>query len=136
MWYKEFWFKWLIGISLAVAFVAIGVLPVYESWNQHQKEVRQEELMAYVEKSGIRKEIEAYLKRRDPNAFTAEGKIKSYILWPKSIKPSSTSSMSVGISLNDDENLFITLYFLRYNGKPKLSSTIEDISVEQLLMED
>ena len=133
MWYKEFWFKWLIGVALAVAFVAIGVLPVYESWNQHQKEVRQEELVSYVEKSGIRKEIEAYLKSEDPDAFTEKGKIKSYVIWPKSIKPSSTSSMSMKISLNDDEKLYIRLYFLRYNGKVKLSSMHVSLAVQKML---
>ena len=136
MWYKEFWFKWLVGVSLAVTFVVVGVWPVYESWSQYQKEVRQEELMAYVEKNQLRKQIEKDLLALDNAALTPEGKIKSYDFGPGNLRLDATGALSITVIINDDKKLYASYIFRYRNGKVQITSMVYSSKLGEMIRGD
>ncbi|TCD54735.1 DUF1310 family protein [Alloscardovia theropitheci] len=64
--------------------------------------------------------IEDMLKNDDPNAFTPQGKIKSYRVLTKTIEHNPMGGIMARIELNNDSNLIMGIAFEKNNQASEL----------------
>ena len=87
-------------ISLFVA-ACIGV----GLYLAHKNQEFQNEMFRIVHSEEVRELIEEDLKRKDPNALTDKGKIRSYKIDDSSIKHNPMGGIMFDIIINDDPNI-------------------------------
>ncbi|WP_247908992.1 DUF1310 family protein [Streptococcus sanguinis] len=87
-------------ISLFVA-ACIGV----GLYLAHKNQEFQNEMFRIVHSEEVRELIEEDLKRKDPNALTDKGKIRSYKIDDSSIKHNPMGGIMFHIIINDDPNI-------------------------------
>ena len=95
--------KHKIILSVVSLFVAacIGV----GLYLAHKNQEFQKEMFRIVHSEEVRKLIEEDLKRKDPNALTDKGKIRSYKIDDSSIKHNPMGGIMFDIIINDDPDI-------------------------------
>ena len=71
----------------------------------HKNQEFQNEMTRIVHSEEVRKLLEEDLKRKDPNALTDKGKIRSYKIDDSSIKHNPMGGIMFDIIINDDPNI-------------------------------
>ena len=71
----------------------------------HKNQEFQNEMFRIVHSEEVRELIEEDLKRKDPNALTDKGKIRSYKIDDSSIKHNPMGGIMFDIIINDDPNI-------------------------------
>ena len=90
----------LITVSLFVAICLGGGM-----YMAHKNQEFQNEMTRIVHSEEVRKLLEEDLKRKDPNALTDKGKIRSYKIDDSSIKHNPMGGIMFDIIINDDPNI-------------------------------
>lgn len=110
-------------ISLLVA-ACIGV-GLYLS---HKNQEFQNEMFRIVHSEEVRELIEEDLKRKDPNALTDKGKIRSYKIDDSSIKHNPMGGIMFHIIINDSISMVGKMGIQKDGGSEQLSSVGMDES--------
>ena len=90
----------LITVSLFVAICLGGGM-----YMAHKNQEFQNEMTRIVHSEEVRKLLEEDLKRKDPNALTDKGKIRSYKIDDSSIKHNPMGGIMFDIIINDDPDI-------------------------------
>ena len=119
-------------ISLLVA-ACIGV-GLYLS---HKNQEFQNEMFRIVHSEEVRELIEEDLKRKDPNALTDKGKIRSYKIDDSSIKHNPMGGIMFNIIINDSISMVgkTGLQMDGENGKIRTDGMTESAGLQALLSE-
>ena len=88
----------LIGLSVLIL-LGVGL------YLAHKNQEFQNEMFRIVHSEEVRELIEEDLKRKDPNALTDKGKIRSYKIDDSSIKHNPMGGIMFDIIINDDPNI-------------------------------
>ena len=120
-------------ISLFVA-VCIGV----GLYLAHKNQEFQNEMFRIVHSEEVRKLIEEDLKRKDPNALTENGKIRSYKIDDSSIKHNPMGGIMFNIIINDSISMVgkTGLQMDGENGKIRTDGMTESAGLRALLESD
>ena len=73
----------------------------------HKNQEFQNEMFRIVHSEEVKELIEEDLKRKDPNALTDKGKIRSYKIDDSSIKHNPMGGINTTIIVNDNPDLYI-----------------------------
>lgn len=111
-------------VSLFMA-VCIGV----GLYLTHKNQEFQNEMFRIVHSEEVRKLIEEDLKRKDPNALTENGKIRSYKIDDSSIKHNPMGGIMFNIIINDSMSMVGKMGIQKDGGSEQLSSVGMDESV-------
>ena len=119
-------------ISLFVA-VCIGV----GLYLAHKNQEFQNEMLRIVHSEEVRELIEEDLKRKDPNALTDKGKIRSYKIDDSSIKHNPMGGIMFNIIINDSISMVgkTGLQMDGENGKIRTDGMTESAGLRALLSE-
>ena len=117
-------------VSLFVA-VCIGV----GLYLAHKNQEFQNEMFRIVHSEEVRKLIEEDLKRKDPNALTENGKIRSYKIDDSSIKHNPMGGIMFNIIINDSISMVgkTGLQMDGENGKIRTDGMTESAGLRALL---
>ena len=120
-------------ISLFVA-VCIGV----GLYLAHKNQEFQNEMFRIVHSEEVRELIEEDLKRKDPNALTDKGKIRSYKIDDSSIKHNPMGGIMFHITINDSISMVGKPGLRRdgENGKIRTDGMTESAGLRALLESD
>ena len=120
-------------ISLFVA-ACIGV----GLYLAHKNQEFQNEMFRIVHSEEVRKLIEEDLKRKDPNALTDKGKIRSYKIDDSSIKHNPMGGIMFHIIINDSISMVgkTGLQMDGENGKIRTDGMTESAGLRALLKSD
>ena len=120
-------------ISLFVA-VCIGV----GLYLAHKNQEFQNEMFRIVHSEEVRELIEEDLKRKDPNALTDKGKIRSYKIDDSSIKHNPMGGIMFNIIINDSISMVgkTGLWMNGENGKIRTDGMSESAGLQALLESD
>ena len=120
-------------ISLFVA-VCIGV----GLYLAHKNQEFQKEMFRIVHSEEVRELIEEDLKRKDPNALTDKGKIRSYKIDDSSIKHNPMGGIMFNIIINDSISMVgkTGLWMNGENGKIRTDGMSESAGLQALLESD
>ena len=120
-------------ISLFVA-ACIGV----GLYLAHKNQEFQNEMFRIVHSEEVRKLIEEDLKRKDPNALTENGKIRSYKIDDSSIKHNPMGGIMFNIIINDSISMVgkTGLQMDGENGKIRTVGMSESAGLQALLESD
>ena len=120
-------------ISLFVA-ACIGV----GLYLAHKNQEFQNEMFRIVHSEEVRKLIEEDLKRKDPNALTENGKIRSYKIDDSSIKHNPMGGIMFNIIINDSISMVgkTGLQMDGENGKIRTDGMTESAGLRALLESD
>ena len=110
-------------VSLFMA-VCIGV----GLYLTHKNQEFQNEMFRIVHSEEVRKLIEEDLKRKDPNALTDKGKIRSYKIDDSSIKHNPMGGIMFNIIINDSMSMVGKMGIQKDGGSEQLSSVGMDES--------
>lgn len=119
-------------ISLFVA-VCLGV----GMYMAHKNQEFQNEMTRIVHSEEVRKLLEEDLKRKDPNALTDKGKIRSYKIDDSSIKHNPMGGIMFNIIINDSISMVgkTGLQMDGENGKIRTDGMTESAGLQALLSE-
>lgn len=119
-------------ISLFVA-ACIGV----GLYLAHKNQEFQNEMFRIVHSEEVRKLLEEDLKRKDPNALTDKGKIRSYKIDDSSIKHNPMGGIMFNIIINDSISMVgkTGLQMDGENGKIRTDGMTESAGLQALLSE-
>lgn len=119
-------------ISLFVA-ACIGV----GLYLAHKNQEFQNEMFRIVHSEEVRELIEEDLKRKDPNALTDKGKIRSYKIDDSSIKHNPMGGIMFNIIINDSISMVgkTGLQMDGENGKIRTDGMTESAGLQALLSE-
>ena len=95
----------------------------------HKNQEFQEEMFRIVHSEEVRELIEEDLKRKDPNALTDKGKIRSYKIDDKSIRHNPMGGIMFDIVINDSISMVGKMGIQKDGGSEQLSSVGMDESV-------
>ena len=127
--------KHKIILSVVSLFVAacIGV----GLYLAHKNQEFQNEMTRIVHSEEVRKLIEEDLKRKDPNALTEKGKIRSYKIDDSSIKHNPMGGIMFNIIINDSISMVgkTGLQMDGENGKIRTDGMTESAGLQALLSE-
>ena len=120
-------------VSLFMA-VCIGV----GLYLTHKNQEFQNEMFRIVHSEEVRKLIEEDLKRKDPNALTDKGKIRSYKIDDSSIKHNPMGGIMFNIIINDSISMVgkTGLQMDGENGKIRTDGMTESAGLRALLKSD
>ena len=120
-------------VSLFMA-VCIGV----GLYLTHKNQECQNEMFRIVHSEEVRKLIEEDLKRKDPNALTDKGKIRSYKIDDSSIKHNPMGGIMFHIIINDSISMVgkTGLQMDGENGKIRTDGMTESAGLRALLKSD
>ena len=128
--------KHKIVLSVVSLFVAacIGV----GLYLAHKNQEFQNEMFRIVHSEEVRKLIEEDLKRKDPNALTDKGKIRSYKIDDSSIKHNPMGGIMFHIIINDSISMVgkTGLQMDGENGKIRTDGMTESAGLRALLKSD
>ena len=114
----------LIIVSLFVAICLGGGM-----YMAHKNQEFHNEMTRIVHSEEVRKLIEEDLKRKDPNALTEKGKIRSYKIDDSSIKHNPMGGIMFHIIINDSISMVGKMGIQKDGGSEQLSSVGMDESV-------
>ena len=114
--------KGLIGLSVLI--LLGGGL-----YLAHKNQEFQKEMFRIVHSEEVRELIEEDLKRKDPNALTDKGKIRSYKIDDKSIRHNPMGGIMFDIVINDSISMVGKMGIQKDGGSEQLSSVGMDESV-------
>ena len=127
--------KHKIILSVVSLFVAacIGV----GLYLAHKNQEFQNEMFRIVHSEEVRELIEEDLKRKDPNALTDKGKIRSYKIDDSSIKHNPMGGIMFNIIINDSISMVgkTGLQMDGENGKIRTDGMTESAGLQALLSE-
>ena len=127
--------KHKIVLSVISLFVAacIGV----GLYLAHKNQEFQNEMFRIVHSEEVRELIEEDLKRKDPNALTDKGKIRSYKIDDSSIKHNPMGGIMFNIIINDSISMVgkTGLQMDGENGKIRTDGMTESAGLQALLSE-
>ena len=127
--------KHKIVLSVVSLFVAacIGV----GLYLAHKNQEFQNEMFRIVHSEEVRKLLEEDLKRKDPNALTDKGKIRSYKIDDSSIKHNPMGGIMFNIIINDSISMVgkTGLQMDGENGKIRTDGMTESAGLQALLSE-
>ena len=120
----------LIGLSLLIL-LGVGL------YLAHKNHEFQNEMIRIVHSEEVRKLIEEDLKRKDPNALTENGKIRSYKIDDSSIKHNPMGGIMFNIIINDSISMVgkTGLQMDGENGKIRTDGMTESAGLQALLSE-
>jgi len=95
----------------------------------HKNQEFQNEMFRIVHSEEVRELIEEDLKRKDPNALTDKGKIRSYKIDDSSIKHNPMGGIMFNIIINDSMSMVGKMGIQKDGGSEQLSSVGMDESV-------
>ena len=123
--------KWLIGLSVLILLGAGLYLA-------HKNQEFQNEMFRIVHSEEVRELIEEDLKRKDPNALTDKGKIRSYKIDDSSIKHNPMGGIMFHIIINDSISMVgkTGLRMDGENGKIRTVGMSESAGLQALLESD
>ena len=128
--------KHKIILSIISLFVAacIGV----DLYLAHKNQEFQNEMFRIVHNEEVRELIEENLKRKDPNALTDKGKIRSYEIDDSSIKHNPMGGIMFNIIINDSISMVgkTGLWMNGENGKIRTDGMTESAGLRALLESD
>lgn len=128
--------KHKIILSIISLFVAacIGV----GLYLAHKNQEFQNEMFRIVHSEEVRELIEEDLKRKDPNALTDKGKIRSYEIDDSSIKHNPMGGIMFNIIINDSISMVgkTGLWMNGENGKIRTDGMTESAGLRALLESD
>ena len=128
--------KHKIILSIISLFVAacIGV----GLYLAHKNQEFQNEMFRIVHNEEVRELIEEDLKRKDPNALTDKGKIRSYEIDDSSIKHNPMGGIMFNIIINDSISMVgkTGLWMNGENGKIRTDGMTESAGLRALLESD
>lgn len=128
--------KHKIILSVVSLFVAacIGV----GLYLAHKNQEFQNEMFRIVHSEEVRELIEEDLKRKDPNALTDKGKIRSYKIDDSSIKHNPMGGIMFNIIINDSISMVgkTGLWMDGENGKIRTDGMTESAGLRALLESD
>ena len=110
-------------VSLFMA-VCIGV----GLYLTHKNQEFQNEMFRIVHSEEVRKLIEEDLKRKDPNALTDKGKIRSYKIEDSTIRHNPMGGIMFDIIINDSISMVGKIGIQKDDGSEQLSSVGMDES--------
>ena len=122
----------LIIVSLFVAVCLGGGM-----YMAHKNQEFQNEMTRIVHSEEVRKLLEEDLKRKDPNALTDKGKIRSYKIDDSSIKNNPMGGIIFNIIINDSISMVgkTGLQMDGENGKIRTDGMTESAGLQALLSE-
>ena len=122
----------LIIVSLFVAICLGGGM-----YMAHKNQEFQNEMTRIVQSEEVRRLIEEDLKRKDPNALTDKGKIRSYKIDDSSIKHNPMGGIMFNIIINDSISMVgkTGLQMDGENGKIRTDGMTESAGLQALLSE-
>ena len=122
----------LITVSLFVAIFLGGGM-----YMAHKNQEFQNEMTRIVHSEEVRKLLEEDLKRKDPNALTDKGKIRSYKIDDSSIKHNPMGGIMFNIIINDSISMVgkTGLQMDGENGKIRTDGMTESAGLQALLSE-
>ena len=112
----------LIGLSVLIL-LGVGL------YLAHKNQEFQNEMFRIVHSEEVRELIEEDLKRKDPNALTDKGKIRSYKIDDKSIRHNPMGGIMFDIVINDSISMVGKMGIQKDGGSEQLSSVGMDESV-------
>ena len=123
----------LITVSLFVAICLGGGM-----YMAHKNQEFQNEMTRIVHSEEVRKLLEEDLKRKDPNALTDKGKIRSYKIDDSSIKHNPMGGIMFNIIINDSISMVgkTGLQMDGENGKIRTDGMTESAGLRALLESD
>ena len=121
----------LIGLSVLIL-LGVGL------YLAHKNHEFQNEMTRIVHSEEVRKLIEEDLKRKDPNALTENGKIRSYKIDDSSIKHNPMGGIMFNIIINDSISMVgkTGLRMDGENGKIRTVGMTESAGLRALLESD
>lgn len=121
----------LIGLSVLIL-LGVGL------YLAHKNHEFQNEMIRIVHSEEVRKLIEEDLKRKDPNALTDKGKIRSYKIDDSSIKHNPMGGIMFNIIINDSISMVgkTGLQMDGENGKIRTDGMTESAGLRALLESD
>ena len=122
----------LSTVSLFVAICLGGGM-----YMAHKNQEFQNEMTRIVHSEEVRKLLEEDLKRKDPNALTDKGKIRSYKIDDSSIKHNPMGGIMFNIIINDSISMVgkTGLQMDGENGKIRTDGMTESAGLQALLSE-
>ena len=122
----------LITVSLFVAICLGGGM-----YMAHKNQEFQNEMTRIVHSEEVRKLLEEDLKRKDPNALTDKGKIRSYKIDDASIRHNPMGGIMFNIIINDSISMVgkTGLQMDGENGKIRTDGMTESAGLQALLSE-
>ena len=120
----------LIGLSVLIL-LGVGL------YLAHKNQEFQNEMTRIVHSEEVRRLIEEDLKRKDPNALTDKGKIRSYKIDDSSIKHNPMGGIMFNIIINDSISMVgkTGLQMDGENGKIRTDGMTESAGLQALLSE-
>ena len=93
--------------KMFMGFIGLSVLILLGGglYLAHKNQEFQNEMTRIVHSEEVRKLIEEDLRRKDPNALTENGKIRSYKIDDKSIRHNPMGGIMFDIVINDDPDI-------------------------------
>ena len=121
----------LIGLSVLIL-LGVGL------YLAHKNQEFQNEMFRIVHSEEVRELIEEDLKRKDPNALTDKGKIRSYKIDDSSIKHNPMGGIMFHIIINDSISMVgkTGLQMDGENGKIRTDGMTESAGLQALLESD
>ena len=119
-------------VSLFLALCLVGGI-----YLTHKNQEFQNEMTRIVHSEEVRKLLEEDLKRKDPNALTDKGKIRSYKIDDSSIKHNPMGGIMFNIIINDSISMVgkTGLQMDGENGKIRTDGMTESAGLQALLSE-
>ena len=123
-------FMGFIGLSVLIL-LGVGI------YLAHKNQEFQNEMFRIVHSEEVRELIEEDLKRKDPNALTENGKIRSYKIDDSSIKHNPMGGIMFHIIINDSISMVgkTGLQMDGENGKIRTDGMTESAGLQALLSE-
>ena len=123
-------FMGFIGLSVLIL-LGVGI------YLAHKNQEFQNEMFRIVHSEEVRELIEEDLKRKDPNALTENGKIRSYKIDDSSIKHNPMGGIMFHIIINDDPDIVGSTGLRKYGENEEIRTVGMDRSkgLQKLLEE-
>ena len=123
--------KGLIGLSVLIL-LGVGI------YLAHKNQEFQKEMFRIVHSEEVKEFIEEDLKRKDPNALTDKGKIRTYKIDDRSIKHNPMGGIMFHIIINDSISMVgkTGLQMDGENGKIRTVGMTESAGLRALLESD
>jgi len=124
-------------IILSVISLFVAVCLGGGMYMAHKNQEFQNEMTRIVHSEEVRKLLEEDLKRKDPNALTDKGKIRSYKIDDSSIKHNPMGGIMFNIIINDSISMVgkTGLQMDGENGKIRTDGMTESAGLQALLSE-
>ena len=124
-------------IILSIVSLFVAVCLGGGMYMAHKNQEFQNEMTRIVHSEEVRKLLEEDLKRKDPNALTDKGKIRSYKIDDSSIKHNPMGGIMFNIIINDSISMVgkTGLQMDGENGKIRTDGMTESAGLQALLSE-